>query len=225
MPTVTALLSQPRRQLVDLYLDGALAFTLGRKLAQESALYVGRELSQEEVRGLAAQEEERVALDAAYRYLTYRPRSESEMRTRLRRKGVRPNTLEKTLERLRQLRLLDDAAFAQQWVEHRAATNPRGRRLVRWELRQKGIGPELAQETVQTLDEEEGAYQAGLRRSARLQVKDYPEFRKRLGDFLVRRGFGYEVVERTVSRLWRERRDQENPEAVAEMRSSSEREH
>ena len=68
----------------------------------------------------------RAALDAAYRYLAYGSRSESEMRIRLRRKGVLPNTMEKAIVRLRELRLLDDAAFAQQWVEHSRYQQPPG---------------------------------------------------------------------------------------------------
>ena len=216
MHAITALISQPRRAKVDLYLDGELAFTIARKLARESGVFVGKNLSDQQVRELQDQEEMRAALDAAYRYLAYGSRSESEMRIRLRRKGVLPNTLEKAIARLRELRLLDDAAFAQQWVEHRATSNPRGRRLVQWELRQKGIQQVVAEESVQVMDDEEGAYKAAERRAARSRAQNYPEFRKRLGDFLVRRGFGYAVAERTVARLWKERQGEE---AAANARS------
>ena len=208
MPAITALISQPRRPKVDLYLDGELAFTLARKLARESGVFVGKNLSPQQVRELQDQEELRAALDSAYRYLSYGARSESQMRTRLRQKGVLPNTMDKAIVRLRELRLLDDTAFAQQWVERRALSNPRGRRLVRWELRQKGIGQDVAEESVQVIDDEEGAYKAAARRAGRSKAQNYPEFRKKLGEFLVRRGFGYAVAERAVARLWKERQEE-----------------
>ena len=208
MPTITAILAQPRKRTLELYIDGEWAFTVGKKLVAAELLFVGKVLLDGQVDELTSKEEQRVAIEAAYRYLAYGPRSEKDMRTRLRRKGVLPKTLELTMEKLRAQRLLNDAEYAQQYVERRNETSPRGQRMLTWELRQKGIGTELAEHAVEDQDDEGGAYRAAERRAGRLQTQDYREFRKRIGDFLLRRGFGYAVVERTVSRLWRERPEQ-----------------
>ena len=206
MPTITALLPKVRRRYtLDLYLDGAFALSLHRTLAQEASLFVGRELSPEEATFLTEREGFRSALDAAYRFLAYRPRSEAEVRGRLRRRKVDPGLIEQAVAKLKDQRLIDDAAFAHQWTENRAGHSPRGRKLVRWELRQKGIESELADEATAELDDEAAAYQAAARRASRGTAGDYQTFRKRLSDFLLRRGFGYDVAARTVERLWRER--------------------
>src|SRR6266542_6260426 len=90
-------------------------------------------------------------LDAALRFLAVRPRSEAEVRTRLLRARHEATAIEQALERLRQDGLLDDAAFAQYWLEQRRTFRPRGARLVQAELRQRGIA-DLAAEAATTLD-------------------------------------------------------------------------
>ena len=72
------------------------------------------------------------------------------------------------------------------------------------ELRQKGIDDETIQSTLEGLDEETLAYEAGLKKASRLRVLEWDDFRKKLGDFLSRRGFSYSVTTSTVKRLWGE---------------------
>ena len=71
-----------------------------------------------------------------------RPRSEQELRTRLTSKGFSDDVLEHVVRRLRELKLLDDQAFAAYWVEQRQSRVPRGRRLIDRELRMKGVAVE-----------------------------------------------------------------------------------
>ena len=87
MPVVTALLSLPRRRnVLNLFLDGALAFTLHRSVALEARLFIGLELSQDDILALRDQEAFQSGLDAAYRFLACRPRREAEVRPPLRRR-------------------------------------------------------------------------------------------------------------------------------------------
>ena len=72
------------------------------------------------------------------------------------------------------------------------------------ELRQKGIDVETIQSTLEGLDEETLAYEAGLKKAGRLKGLEWSDFRKKLGDFLSRRGFSYSVSTSTVKRLWDE---------------------
>ena len=145
------------------------------------------------------------AMDLALRYLSYRPRSESEVRARLNRYGYEDDVIARTLDRLRGLGLIDDASFAVFWKENRASFNPRSSRLVAQELRQKGVSSEIIAETVETLDNEAEAYRAGYKKAHSLKRADYYGFRTKLGAFLHRRGFGCEVIRVVVERLWREK--------------------
>jgi regulatory protein len=78
-------------------------------------------------------------LGAGLRFLEARPRSVAETRRRLLGAGYRPDLVEGAIERLVDLGLLDDAAFATAWVEARDRAHPRGELALRRELRLKGI--------------------------------------------------------------------------------------
>jgi regulatory protein len=81
--------------------------------------------------------------------------------------------------------------------------------LIAAELRTKGVGRQVADEATSEVDEREAAYRAAVRRARSLARVSFSEFRRRLGDFLVRRGFDYETAEQTVSQLWTETADRE----------------
>ena len=100
--------------------------------------------------------------------------------------------------------LVDDAQFAQTWVENRSTFRPRGRRALAVELRQKGISNEAIDEALRDLDEDTLAYQAALKGSRKYQGLDWQDFRQKMGAYLARRGFSYAVVRPVVERIWSE---------------------
>lgn len=87
----------------------------------------------------AAVDDPAVVLEAAARFLEARSRSVHEVRHRLTRAGYRPDLVEGAIERMLELGMLDDEAFARAWVESRDRARPRGERAIREELRLKGV--------------------------------------------------------------------------------------
>jgi len=147
------------------------------------------------------------ALDTAVRFLAQRPRSEYEVRQRLRRAGVEEAVIEGVLGQLRQHHLLDDRAFAEYWVEQRQTFRPRGARLVRAELAKLGVARGGAEAATAPLEESatEDAYRAAAAYARRVSTDDPVAFRNRVGGWLARRGFDWDTVARVVGRLWDER--------------------
>jgi regulatory protein len=87
-------------------------------------------------------------LDSAARFLEARPRSESEVRTRLTRSGYRPELVEEAVARLLDLHYLDDGAFARAWTESRDRSSPRGEHALRMELGRKGVDRSVVDEVL-----------------------------------------------------------------------------
>lgn len=201
---VTAIERQPRRRRGNVFLEGRFALALSLEVIAEAGLRAGDDLSPERLEALREADVRRTALDAALRLLAYRPRSESEMRGRLARRGLPAPVIDATVVRLREQGLLDDAAFAAYWVESRSRMRPRSRRLLARELSSKGVERRTALRAAEAVNDAEAAYEAGSRRLRALSGLDYPEFRRRLGDLLLRRGFNYETAREAVERLWRE---------------------
>ena len=214
---VTALQARGRnRQRVDVYLDGKRAFSL--TALEAAGLRLGQDISQEEIAGLRERDVRQEAHETALRYLGYRPRSAEEVRRHLEEHGFPSEVQRETLAHLRESGFLDDVAFVHFWVENREQFRPRGRRALRYELRQKGIDAELIEEALASVDEEASAYEAARPQAVRLvqQRLETQAFSHKLGQFLIRRGYGYEVVRRVVSRLWRELRDDHPTESEEE---------
>ena len=192
----------------NLFLDGKFAFSVDKEKVVQEGLKVGLELSSDRLDKLMTSLNLGRCVDAAYRYLSYRPRSEAELRERLQRRGFPMVHIEQALNKLKEQGLLDDVSFARFWAENRATFRPRSRGMTRNELRKKGIAEDIIVQAVSEIDEAESAYRAATAKARRLTRLDYPEFRQRLGEFLRRRGFTYDIISRTVRRVWHEMREQ-----------------
>jgi regulatory protein len=144
-------------------------------------------------------------LDAALRYLSYRPRSEWEIRKHLEKKGFSPTSVQAVLLSLREQKLVDDVAFAEFWKTNRESFSPRSRAMLRSELRRKGIAQDIVAEVIQGVDEEASAYEAAQKKARRFATLDYDGFRRGLAAFLRQRGFTHEVAQQTINHLWKER--------------------
>ena len=144
-------------------------------------------------------------LEAAYRFLGYRPRSEGELRQWLKRRGFDDEVAEKVMAHLVEQKLSDDLAFARFWKENRLSFRPRSRRLIQKELREKKVPADIIEQVTGDIDDDRIAYELARGRMKSLGGLKYAQFQRRLGSYLTYRGFSYEVVKQTVTRVWEER--------------------
>lgn len=146
------------------------------------------------------------ALQVALRYVSFRQRSITEVRRRVGKEFSQP-VVEQVLASLSRYGYLDDADFARRWRDSRERRKPRGRFALQRELRAKGVADTIIEATLEDLDESGSAYRAGERRARQWLEKGpmaYPEFRRKMWDYLRRRGFGSGVIGETIGRLWAE---------------------
>ncbi len=150
---------------------------------------------------LAAVDEPSVVLDAALRFLEPRQRSIGEVRRRLSRVGYREDLVTSAIERLIELGMLDDEAFARAWIESRDRVRPRGSRALMSELAKKGIDRETADQTLTEREEEHPGADADaavklLDRNARslARIVDPRARRQRAYALLARNGFDPETA-------------------------------
>lgn len=145
-----------------------------------------------------------VVLAAAARFLEARSRSVTELRRRLTGAGYRPGLVEGAIERLLELGMLDDRAFAEAWIASRDRARPRGERVLRQELVQKGIDRSLIHELLEErrTGEEGEATEPDLEAARRLlernarslaRVADPRQRRARAYALLARNGFDPDV--------------------------------
>ncbi len=205
MRKITALRAgRGQRKRVNVSLDGRFAFSMEAEITIKEGLQVGQELSTSQIEALARFDHFHRCLNTAAHYLSYRPRSEFELRERLHQRGFDDDSVEAVLAKLKEQGLVDDMAFAQFWKDNRESFSPRSQWLTKLELRQKGVASDIIDQIADTIDDEDSAYRAALSKARSLPLADYQSFRRRLGDYLKRRGFSYEVINHTIERLWPE---------------------
>lgn len=203
MGKVTALSVQKRnRERVNVYIDGEFAFGLAYVAAAQ--LRVGQELSSNEIEALKSQDTVEKAKESAYRLISLRPRSTAEIQQSLKKKGYDPEVIEQVIDRLVELNYLNDESFAQYWVEQRDTFKPRSHMALRQELQQKGISRDIIDEAISASDEETAARMAAEKKARQLTRYQEDEFKKKLGQFLQRRGFRYVLIKEIMDEIWQE---------------------
>ncbi len=213
---ITALepqVTNPER--INVFVDGRFLLGVNASVVFQLGLEPEQELGPVQLEELQSEAGLQQAVDRAYNYLSYRPRSREEVRRYLRRKETPPETIEAALARLDRLDLINDHTFASFWVESREQFSPRGARALKNELRMKGVEREVVEEMIDDEKDEERALRGGRKKAlplVRIPGMDFATFRARLGSFLQRRGFGYEVSTRTIRALWKELREEDGEE-------------
>lgn len=209
MRTITRLAFQKRTdERVNVYLDGEYAFAL--PAIEAARLKVGQALSEADIGALRASDAAAKAYDRAVQYLSVRPRSAAEVRRRLAQAEVDPDTVETVVAKLTEQGYLNDAEFARYWVENRLLFRPKGEQALRQELRRAGVDSETIQQSLEGLDTTEAAYAAARPKAERLKLlaqEDPQTFKHKLGNFLLRRGFNYDIVREITNTLLREMKE------------------
>lgn len=151
------------------------------------------------------------AVDAGYNYLSARARSVKEMRDKLRQKDFAEEIVEQVIANLERQRLLDDREFARRWVEARLQ-RANGSRKLAWDLRRKGVDigiiDEVLEEFADELDSGERAVQLLGKQAWRYRGLEADKAKRRMLDFLARRGYDSEMARAAVEQVWQELADE-----------------
>lgn len=199
--TITALTAQKKNQeRVNVFLDGSFAF--GLPLATAVHLKIGQSLSSVEVEALKQEDLLDKVKQTAYRLISFRPRSVTEVKRHLDRKGHDEQLIETAVAHLIAVDLLNDETFARYWVDQRETFKPRSRMAISHELRQKGVSRSIIEHAISDVDEIAAARRAALKKARLWNHYPEKEFKTKLGSFLQRRGFYYEVINQITNELW-----------------------
>ena len=155
------------------------------------------------------------AKQKAYRLLSLRPHSEKELEKKLREKGFPAVVVKETLEKLHDLKYLNDASFAASWARNLAVNKLWGNRKIVAGLREKGISAEAIDEAVEKSREElpeEEAIEVLIKKKAakrKMSALDFKEKRK-IFQALMGRGFPPGLILNKLGRIKKEDIDGED---------------
>ena len=202
---ITSIEVQDRRSnRRSIFLDGNFALGVDESIVEDLGLHVGQSISEEELQNVVRAELLSKAKERALNLLDYRQRSKAEVARRLSMAGFSEDIIEETVAHLERIGLLNDAEFSHAWVNHRIVEQGMGKARMKWELRQKGVSDDVAQEALASLNENaeyESAIDLARRRWEKDSSADERAKRRRLIGFLQRKGFPWETINRVINAL------------------------
>ncbi|OGY12047.1 MAG: hypothetical protein A3A58_01355 [Candidatus Blackburnbacteria bacterium RIFCSPLOWO2_01_FULL_41_27] len=205
MPQITRIVQQKDQNRVSVYLDGKFAFGVTLESLLQNNLSVGKELTKEQVASLINQSGQDKVFSRVLRFVTSRPHSEKEIKLWFKKKKVDEVVQGVVLNRLTKLGLVDDLAFAKWWIETRTVFRPKPQKILKYELRIKGIKDEITEEALgqtETQTDLEIAIRVAEKRWPRLKALPEKEARKKLAEFLARRGFSWGTIKEVADKLY-----------------------
>lgn len=202
MPTITNIKPQRSGERVNVYLDDKFGFGIDLANFVALRLKVDQELSEKEVKEIIKKAEFQKTWDKLLRFATLRPRSEKEIKDYFRRKKIHESLRPELFTRLKKLKLLSDLDFARWWVRQRLEFKSKSKREIEQELRMKGISRGIIQEVLEEtpINEENMARELLAKKSYKWRGLPPREAKLKKSQYLAGKGFGWEVIEKIVSR-------------------------
>ncbi|MCX7599662.1 MAG: RecX family transcriptional regulator [Armatimonadetes bacterium] len=206
----TGLITSVRRQsgkerLVWLYVDGQKLARLTAEDVASLGLRRGMELNEALLSEVMRRSALLEARSKAFRLLARRSRSRAEIRRYLKTKGFDQTTIETVLGQLERLGYVDDAAHSRAYAEQLVAQGRSGPRAVYAKLRQRGVAAEVAKAAVDDalsgMDQDAMAQRLAERRLRTLAALDVYTKRRRLYEYLARRGFDPDTISSVIARV------------------------
>lgn len=147
-------------------------------------------------------------LNSALKFLSFRPRSEKEVHDNLLKKKATPEVIERIINTLKEQKFLNDEDFTKWWIEQRLKFRPRSLKIIKLELRQKGIIQDIIDEARLSLekDEDNELTNNDLASAKKLVNKKLPRYAnlekqevyQKLGGFLARKGFDWDTIKKSI---------------------------
>jgi regulatory protein len=193
----------------NIYADGKFVAGVSDETLLKLALRTGDEIGAEQLMALQATETVQSAKNTALRFLATRPRTEREIRTKLREKEFSDEEIARVIQDLHQGGLVDDREFSRMYIRNARALRPAGAPVLRRKLLLLGVArplvDEVLAEELTEADQSETARNLAehfIARARSTRKGEPPEkLRARLTGYLGRRGFRWETIREAVDRV------------------------
>ncbi|WP_300672456.1 regulatory protein RecX [Desulfoluna sp.] len=181
----------------EIFLNGKKAFSIN---AFDAALLEqGSVMDPAEVNKRALEDEKQRCWASVLRLLGVRSRSRMELKRRLLDKKFSEEATESALTRAEKADFINDETFAREWIDARLRNQPKGRYLLKQELRLKGVEEDLIDRLLEEGIDETAAALTLLRKKAwKWKGLDDPVFRQKAYAFLAGKGFTFDITQEAV---------------------------
>ncbi|MBD3184097.1 hypothetical protein GF312_17565 [Candidatus Poribacteria bacterium] len=188
-----------------IFLDGNFFCGVGEDVLVKLQLKKGMEIDDKELKKLLYEEELSKAKNYTYRILGRRMYTTKEIRDKLQERGYVDDIVVEVISTLERYGYLDDKLYAEEWIQSRMRSKPKGKIVIRQELTRKGVDKNIIEESLNEAFDESWETDMAME-LARSKVKSYAKddlfaAKRKLYSFLLRRGFNYDTVKQVVDQV------------------------
>lgn len=199
MSIITSIEPQKKRKgRFNVFLDGEFAFGADKETVYDFGLRKNDDLTEEKMKEITDYDELNFGKKIAFSFLNYKPRTEKEIRKKLKEKKISEASIEKVITILKNLKYLDDSKYAKMYLEEKLANNPKGKRVIAMKLAEKGINKEVIKSVIDKEYNEDTETQKAKELLAKyikkVRAKSEMDKRQKCYRYLLSRGFDYEIV-------------------------------
>ncbi|MFI5241226.1 MAG: RecX family transcriptional regulator [Microgenomates group bacterium] len=216
MPRVTAITEQKKNakrreakkdKRFNIFLDGKYAFSIGEEHLLKIRLKEDQNLTSAEIGAINKEESISKLLGKSINFLSYRPRSEKELKDYLIRsisksekikwsEAKESTTPDSVVQKLKKYGYIDDEEFAKWWTDSRLRARPRGRKFIELELKRKGISQITIDKVLPNNSETDLklALQVLEKKRSKLEKLQPNELRRKVYYYLGSRGFDFDII-------------------------------
>ncbi len=198
MNEITAITPQVKdKRRCNVYIDGRFYCGLTLETTVKNRLKVGQIVSPETLSAIQLESEKDGALDKALTHLSATRKTERQIGDFLRKKGYLEGVIDYVVDKLKGYGFLDDGEYAESYAEF--AAKKKGVRLIRAEMRKRGLSEEVVDAAMESVDEQtqEEAARGILEKYMRNKPVDRTSLQK-AANYLVGKGFSYDVIKRAL---------------------------
>lgn len=210
---VTKLVSQKRDpSRVNVYIDGEFSFGISLDSLAKYNIYVGMELEDDFLSKVFLHELKKRFLQRSSEYISRSPRTELQLSRYIKnlimkKKGVwyselpkeeEEKILEHVISKLKKYGYIDDSHFAEQFIQSRLKSRPRGSGVIMSELISKGVSRDIAEDKVKELVQDEYALLCRVYEKKYKDQKITSMDNKKIS-YLFRKGFSWDLIEKLIN--------------------------
>lgn len=222
MTVITRITTQKKhRGRFNVYIDRGQGEEFGFGVSEDVlvafALSKGKEIDEDELKGIIFEDEIKTAFNLAVNFLSYRMRSEKEMQDYLRKKEIRSDVIDQVIERLKQQHYIDDIEFAKAFVESRKRMSSKGPAVIFQELHKKGVPESDIMKALEGFSFEEQVTTAARfaeKQAKRHRNKSTREMQQAIMQTLMGKGFDRDVIETAVHQITLEKDEDDEWQAL-----------
>ncbi|NLD46306.1 MAG: regulatory protein RecX [Clostridiaceae bacterium] len=187
--------SKKNKDMIKVFIDGEYSLTISEEDYLLLGLYEKKEVTQEELDLIKTNILMKDVRACAIKYLSLRLLSERELFEKLQLKGYDEEIINEVILDLKSIGYINDMIYARKFVYERLKLKPKSKKMLKMELKNKGIADEISDEVINNLEYDESVAIERLvkKRFGKYNLED-PRIIRKIYSFLLHRGFDYENI-------------------------------